>query len=79
MPSFHGQGLSLMPKPSEINAHDEKQKGLKAMPVIQCVPRLAECAEQIAKDEEHAKKKHAFVSPASHAAAQAGRSEIQNH
>jgi hypothetical protein len=79
MPGFHGQGLSFMSKPSEINPNDKKQKGLKTMAVIKRMPGLAERAEQITKDEQNPKKEHAFVGPASHAAAQAGRSQIQNH
>ena len=42
------------------------------MTVVQCVAGLAQGAEEIAGDENHAKQQHALIQPASHTPCQRG-------
>ncbi len=76
IPSFHGQCLTVCPKPNEVNTEHQKQKGLLRMPVVHGVARLRQGAEQIVSDEHDREHQHALVQPACHASAQRGGFEF---
>ena len=71
-PCFHGQGLSLVPKPSEVKRQHQPHKNLQSQSVGQAVSALAQGAEQVGCNEGHSKEQHAFVQPARHAPKQGG-------
>jgi len=66
VPGFHGQGLAFVPEPGEIDAKHQEDERLQTVSVVQCVAGLAEGAEEVTADEDHAKQQQAFVQPASH-------------
>ncbi len=42
------------------------------MPIVECMPGLAQSAEQIARDKDHAKQQQAFVKPTGQASFEGG-------
>jgi hypothetical protein len=67
MPGLHGQGLTFVPKPTEVNTQNRKNKDLLPQSVLQSVSGLGEATEQITGNENNGKQQHAFVQPATHA------------
>jgi quercetin dioxygenase-like cupin family protein len=51
MPGFHGQGLTFVPKPGEINGQHQADKRLQAVAVIQGVAGLGQGTKKIASDK----------------------------
>ena len=43
------------------------------MPVVHGMFGLAECAEQVTRNEDHPKQQHALIKPASHSLTERGR------
>ena len=74
-PGFHGQGLSLVPKPSEVKRQHQSHKNLQPESVGQAVSALAQCAEQVGGNEDDPKQQHAFIQPAGHTPKQGGGRE----
>lgn len=72
VPGFHRQRLAFGPEPDEIDAKNNKYKGLQGMAVVQRIAGLAQGAEKVACNEDHAKHQHAFIHPASHASGDGG-------
>ena len=76
VPCLHGQGLPLGPEPGEVDAKDHEEEGLQAMAIVQCVACLAQGAEQVARNEDHAEHEHAFIQPAGQAPGQGGGDQV---
>ena len=74
-PGFHGQGLPLVPKPSEVKRQHQSHKNLQPQSVGQAVTALAQGAEQVGGNEDDPKEQHAFIDPAGHAPKQGGGGE----